>query len=203
VIAPRYAPMEEWLIRSHGVLQTRSWNVEAVQSVVEKPHRVQRKRTRAEYKREWLKSPNRPRATCHPERPHRARGMCDRCYDKWLYANSANFRSQRLKSGSNWRKNHPADSRLADRKQKLLRKYGISLEEYDQLFSTQRGRCAICGRTDSILAVDHDHVTNRIRGLLCAPCNGALAWLERIEANQEGVGKAMSYLSEVQIVRTD
>jgi len=48
VIVSRLAPMEEWLIRSHGVLQIGSRVVEVVQSqsTVEKPHRVQRKRTR-------------------------------------------------------------------------------------------------------------------------------------------------------------
>jgi hypothetical protein len=53
--------------------------------------------------------------------------------------------------------------------------YGISLEEFDALVTAQEGRCAIC-RTDTpggkgSWHVDHDHATNRIRGLLCHPCN--------------------------------
>lgn len=44
----------------------------------------------------------------------------------------------------------------------------------------QRGRCAGCGSTDNgdrrfdTFAVDHDHQTGKVRGLLCSPCNLAL-----------------------------
>lgn len=59
----------------------------------------------------------------------------------------------------------------------LLRKYGITLEEYDVLFERQGGVCAICGAlpTEGIsLHVDHVHETGKIRGLLCFRCNNAL-----------------------------
>lgn len=57
----------------------------------------------------------------------------------------------------------------------LQRKYGISMEDFDRLLSDQDGACAICGKTNvRALHVDHDHDTNRIRGILCSPCNRAL-----------------------------
>ena len=65
----------------------------------------------------------------------------------------------------------------ADRRSYLRRKYGISVEQYDELFETQEGRCAICGSepTPGIsLHVDHDHETGERRGLLCFKCNNAL-----------------------------
>jgi hypothetical protein len=58
----------------------------------------------------------------------------------------------------------------------LRRTYGISLLDYDNLLDDQGGRCAIClcrPRTRS-LAVDHDHITGRVRGLLCSRCNHGL-----------------------------
>lgn len=52
-------------------------------------------------------------------------------------------------------------------------KYGITEERYQELFKQQNGRCAICRnrpRTQR-LAVDHDHKTGEVRGLLCKRCN--------------------------------
>ena len=57
----------------------------------------------------------------------------------------------------------------------LRNKYGISLEQYAELLSKQKGCCAICDRHHSEfttrLAVDHNHVSGEIRGLLCNYCN--------------------------------
>jgi hypothetical protein len=55
----------------------------------------------------------------------------------------------------------------------LRRRYGISAEDFDQLFAEQGGLCAIC-REAPAEHVDHDHKTGRVRGLLCFNCNGAL-----------------------------
>lgn len=54
---------------------------------------------------------------------------------------------------------------------------GISPAEYAELFLKQGGKCAICltddpGKRDFCL--DHDHVTGRVRGILCTPCNTLL-----------------------------
>ena len=55
-----------------------------------------------------------------------------------------------------------------------LLKYGITLEDYNKMLSEQGGVCAICGKKEKgnkRLAVDHDHDTGKIRGLLCGNCN--------------------------------
>lgn len=56
----------------------------------------------------------------------------------------------------------------------LLRKYGITLEQYDRMYEKQFGACAICrnGMPCGVnFNVDHDHHTGRVRGLLCPHCN--------------------------------
>jgi len=54
---------------------------------------------------------------------------------------------------------------------KLKSRYGISLENYNQMFGEQNGRCKICKKEQKTLRVDHDHATGKIRGLLCHKCN--------------------------------
>lgn len=64
-----------------------------------------------------------------------------------------------------------------DRAGHLKRKFGITLETYDELLTKQHGVYAICGRSprdDISLHVDHEHGTGRVRGLLCFRCNNAL-----------------------------
>lgn len=59
----------------------------------------------------------------------------------------------------------------------VLNTYGLALGQYDQLKAAQDGSCAICRRATGAtkkLAVDHDHKTGFVRGLLCGPCNGML-----------------------------
>jgi hypothetical protein len=52
-------------------------------------------------------------------------------------------------------------------------KYDISIADFDEMFAAQGGLCAIC-RTSPANAVDHNHVTGRVRALLCKTCNVGL-----------------------------
>jgi hypothetical protein len=81
----------------------------------------------------------------------------------------------------------------------LLRKYGITLDDYLALRDSQNGVCAICQLPPSgrrvgssrpgdhpELVVDHCHTTGRVRALLCNNCNIAVAHVHedpRIAAN--------------------
>lgn len=89
---------------------------------------------------------------------------------------------------------YPERFREYGRRSSLKRQYGITLEDYDALFEAQQGLCAICNRQDSTrrrLAVDHDHETGRIRGLLCYSCNTKLAFAEKYETRiTEYLGRA-------------
>jgi hypothetical protein len=86
-------------------------------------------------------------------------------------------------------------------KTSLLREYGITPEVYQALFEAQGGRCAICRRESNYLdprygktrrlAVDHDHNTGKIRGLLCNQCNTALG---KLGDSATSVMRAVEYL---------
>jgi len=66
------------------------------------------------------------------------------------------------------------------RKQNLKYKFGLSVEEYDRISAAQDHRCAICRGVDNNyrLAVDHDHGTGQVRGLLCRGCNTGIGGLK-------------------------
>jgi DNA-directed RNA polymerase subunit RPC12/RpoP len=70
----------------------------------------------------------------------------------------------------------PNTGRSNNRRDYSLRyKYGITEEQYNQLLKKQKHKCAVCGKHEDEekrkLAVDHNHRTGEIRGLLCTYCN--------------------------------
>lgn len=91
--------------------------------------------------------------------------------------------------------------RLINRSCTLKRQFGITLEEYQKLFESQQGLCAICSQPESVvdwrskevkrLAVDHCHKTGKIRGLLCTNCNHGLG---KFKDNPMLLQKALDYL---------
>ncbi len=67
------------------------------------------------------------------------------------------------------------------RDKKLKYHFGFSLENYNAMFVSQGGVCAICSETSRDgrrLSVDHDHATDKVRGLLCGSCNRAIGLLK-------------------------
>lgn len=98
------------------------------------------------------------------------------------------------------RKSHPPKHRDAVRRWKLREWYGITPEQYDAMLVAQDGRCAlfqVCGSTEpggrwNRWHVDHDHVTGKVRGLLCNDCN-----LHRVGMNTaESAFVVLKYLKE-------
>lgn len=88
-------------------------------------------------------------------------------------------------------------TRQQQRHSDLKRQYGITLREYNDLLKKQKGGCALCGKTSKqqgkALAVDHNHKTNKIRGILCSKCNTGIGMLGDTYAQ---VAKAAKYLKE-------
>lgn len=114
-------------------------------------------------------------------------GICKACRPKpepWLKRKSEDF-AKRYSRNTN-----------------LKFKFGITADEYDVLHQKQNGLCAICQQPErfihaktkkpAMLAVDHDHATGNIRGLLCARCNRGIGYLQH---DIEIIRRAEEYLT--------
>jgi len=91
--------------------------------------------------------------------------------------------------------------KLAERKRRLRKSYFPDLtpeeayQEYTRMHAAQEGLCAICKRPESkidpqlgsptMLAVDHNSKTKKVRALLCFRCNTNLGWYEKMESQFE------------------
>ena len=80
---------------------------------------------------------------------------------------------------------------------RLLQNYGITNQDYEQMLENQGFCCAGCGLHQNILEkklnVDHDHVTGKVRGLLCGNCNRALGL---VKDNMETLVRLQEYLEK-------
>jgi len=87
-----------------------------------------------------------------------------------------------------------AKERKTSRAKTLMTRHDMMIIEYDRLFVEQKGRCAICKRTqeDLRLAVDHSHQTGNRRGLLCRMCNLGLG---NFRDNPSALRSAIRYLA--------
>jgi hypothetical protein len=115
----------------------------------------------------------------------------ERC-KAWCAANQDRVR-ETMKA---YRTANPEKVRVWQRSCDLKRIYGITLGEYNSMSLAQGGACAICGkpeRTRRALAVDHNHSTGKVRGLLCWPCNAALGLFMD---DKDLLSTAISYLTE-------
>ena len=113
-------------------------------------------------------------------------------YFRKYFSKSTNKDRQKIRK-SKWQK----DNKDRVKGIKLKYSFGISLEEYNQLLEKQEYRCAIC-RKEKIengrsFAVDHDHKTGRVRGLLCTSCNCGIGFLRD---SKDLLLRAITYLKD-------
>lgn len=80
----------------------------------------------------------------------------------------------------------------AGRDAKYRYKYGITLRTFEEMLVDQKGVCAIC-KSANKLAVDHDHKTGLVRGLLCYSCNSGIG---QFRDNPTYLEAAIRYLGE-------
>lgn len=97
-----------------------------------------------------------------------------------------------------WRNRHPERVReggaryYANNRHTIrLRRLNLTPDQYDQILAAQSGRCAICQKKMRRPAIDHDHKTGAVRGLLCPGCNIGLGYFGD---SAPGLRRALIYL---------
>ena len=103
---------------------------------------------------------------------------CQRNYHKDQYKSNFEYREKRKTScRKNQRKHYCSEKEWV---RKLKQKYNLTITQYSKMLVKQNRSCAICKQLEKNkhqngkiirLAVNHDHKTGKIRGLLCAECN--------------------------------
>jgi hypothetical protein len=102
---------------------------------------------------------------------------CRECSNK----KSKLYRCKSVEQRAAYAKKKYAENPYMHRDNQLLRLYGITLEQFNDLVKLQNDKCAIC-QTDNPgnkknWNVDHDHKTGKVRGLLCWSCNSGIGKL--------------------------
>lgn len=132
----------------------------------------------------WKNEPKRTCTRCGAE--HYGKGLCFKCYmDDYLPRYRAEHGERLNKERKERYHNDPEyKEHLKDTKYKS--QFGISLEDYNRMLESQNNLCAICKQPETetntrggkgkivALAVDHNHETGQVRGLLCGKCNRAV-----------------------------
>lgn len=109
------------------------------------------------------------------------------------YANDAEYRAKHINEVRDYAARNP-EKKLSQR----LRKFGITIDDYKTILLRQDGKCAICGSEigdgmGNRLYVDHNHITGKVRGLLCSECNLGLG---KFKDDVSILKKAIEYLED-------
>ena len=134
------------------------------------------------------------KSICHPDRPHKAKGLCGSCYNIKNFRHNAEnnpklSEKKRASSKEAYRKNKQKDPHYSKKLNlKLaLRRAGIPLDKrrslFDEIYNQSDRVCEICGQKETNarrdrLCIDHDHFTGQYRGLLCNRCNRAIGFFK-------------------------
>lgn len=106
--------------------------------------------------------------------------LCHQCY----YEKNPEKYKIKIKNSAEYKKKNKEKHALYVKKAQLKIRYGLTYEQYLDMFKTQNNQCAICGYkhkeeykgTQKSLCVDHNHKTQYVRGLLCKRCNVGLGY---------------------------
>lgn len=123
-------------------------------------------------------------------------------------AKDAEYRERHRQSAE--RSNKKKRSRPGSYRKEVLKRHGLTVQQYESLLAKQGGVCAICHRPDpgregyEHLHVDHDHATGLVRGLLCHGCNTALGFVgDEIETLRSMVRYLERHVSATAVTVSD
>jgi hypothetical protein len=106
--------------------------------------------------------------------------LCQSAYSRKNWNNNRHIRSPKR---AEYRRTHTHEYA----RQRLVRMYGITADDFKEQLKSQNSKCAVCkkqlelsihGLPSRLAHVDHDHKTGRFRGILCSGCNGMAGHME-------------------------
>lgn len=120
----------------------------------------------------------------------------ENCRSKFRWNNVQGYKDHCLqRSKISYQKNKQRYKEKYQQRQKRLIRYDLSHEDFLKLLASQEYKCSICLREEKSLSIrlsiDHDHKTNKVRGLLCNRCNSMLGLAQDSE---KILYKAIQYL---------
>lgn len=132
---------------------------------------------------------------------HGLKSYCKECckiYNlEWYHKNPENAKESKKRwvdANKDKRKEYQIKYKDRQRESQYQRHYGITTQDYEEMFSNQNGVCAACGNPQTKrLFVDHSHETGEVRGLLCHNCNAALG---HAKDNVKILNNLIGYLNE-------
>lgn len=121
---------------------------------------------------------------------------CKDCCAKTIsdYRDNGDRKARAAVRNKAWRKNNPERIKLLELRSRT-KKFGINPEAYERMVVSQGGVCAICRTLPNSmgLAIDHNHKTGKVRGLLCGRCNPGIGMFQD---NIELLKSAIEYLEK-------
>jgi len=119
-------------------------------------------------------------------------GWCKECFSAWrkeyYQNNKGKIKERNIEYYQNnkekikeQKREYRGNNKEKLRERGLLRKYGITIEQWNQKLEEQGGCCASCGdkfTENNKPRVDHNHETGEVRGLLCHGCNASYGLLQ-------------------------
>ena len=76
-----------------------------------------------------------------------------------------------------WREDNIKKAKYWDCRKHLRKKYGMTPDQVLKMKQEQNYTCPICSRCTEDLVIDHNHRTNKFRGVICRKCNCAIGLL--------------------------
>ena len=108
-------------------------------------------------------------------------------YHKYYKDNKARYQKRQ----EVWNKAHPEKRKESWQKVHYKKYYNLTLTQIDEMLIAQEYRCLICGQSLNKWEMDHDHITGKVRGILCYNCNNGLG---KFKDSIELLKKAIEYL---------
>ena len=132
-----------------------------------------------------------------PELKEKRKEYSKRYYEKHKEVILAKGKESPAAKASRKKYREKPETKALIRNYKLIREYGITSKEYEELLISQKYLCAGCNihqvDLNKTLHVDHNHDTGQVRGLLCGNCNRAIGL---VKENIETLLNLITYLEK-------